>query len=189
MKIELEFEFYYGNSWAELDLCSPSTNLKISISHVTDYLKIKTYMFDTESDNIVFKKTNKKDHDTVVENNVIVRDQYVKIKTIRIDNILIDQLLIQPCMVFVPQYPQGYIDYCIKHNTVPEEKLYDTEFYFNGTISFNFEIPFWPWYANLMSAREKKYMTPHQNVMYLGNDVASQQHMLEKLKAVLSDYV
>lgn len=187
--VEVEFEFYCGNSWAKLMLASPATHLQVSTNHVTDYFKTETYTFDTNDATIVFKKTNKNTNDTIVENNVIVRDQYVKIKSIRIDNILIDQQLVQSCISYVPLYSQGYIDYCNEHCIVPQQELHCTAFYFDGTISFNFKIPFWPWYADLRRHEILKNFNTQDIEMYFGIKQTTDQTLLKKLKALIQDHV
>jgi hypothetical protein len=185
MLVEIDFDFYYGSSWPELSLDMNLPDLTVITTPTTDYIKKVTYKFSTVDNSIVFKKTNKKDADTIVENNVIVRDQFVEITNLRIDNILVNKQLLTPYITFLPQYSQGYLDYCNQNNTVPAVELADTAFYFNGIITFKFKNPFWPWYANLRQQEILKNFNSNDIELYFGVNQAENQLLLQKLKNMI----
>jgi len=187
--VEIEFDFYYGNSWPELVLSSDSVDLKITSNDVTNHVKTLVYKFRTNSEIIVFKNTNKKDHDTVVENNVIVRDQIVKFRKLRIDNILVRYQLLQPYITFLPNYSQGYLNYCDQNNIVPKTELHETEFYFNGVLSLRFTTPFWTWYADLRQQDVAEHFNSKDIELYFGTQNSQTQELLQKLKALVHRHV
>jgi hypothetical protein len=187
--VEVEFDFYYGNSWPELVLSGDFVDLTITSNDVTNHVKTLVYKFWTNSEIIIFKNTNKKDDDTIIENNVIVRDQIVKFKNIRIDNILVRAQLLQPYITFLPSYSQGYLDSCDQNNIIPETELHDTEFYFNGVLSFKFRTPFWPWYADLRRKEVLKYFSNKDIELYFGTGNTETQELLQKLKTLVQNHV
>ncbi len=188
MLVEFDFEFYYGNSWPELTV-DASTDLLIQDDILSEYVKHVNYKFTTNNNSVLFIKANKKDSDTISKDDVIVRDQFVKIKYIRINDILLDLILIGPYLKFLPQYPQGYLEYCGKNNIVPANELYDTTFYFNGEISFEFKVPFWDWYAELRQQHILQHFGGKDLAMYFGVNRPEDKLLLNKLKILTQSHV
>ena len=91
MNFEIELIYYYGNSWPTVQI----ENSVISETVIDKSTKNIVILINDVSDELVLTKTGKTDSDTVVENNIIVRDQFIEIKSIRADNILLDLNLIK----------------------------------------------------------------------------------------------
>ena len=185
MRFTLTFEFYYGNSWPEIQIITTATNLYVESIVNSEYIKTIRYSFDSDIP-IVIKNVNKKEIDTVVENNVIVRDQIVKLKSILVDDILIDLKLVQPHITFVPQYSAGYLSYCTQQKIVPEQVLNELALYFNGVWEFNFIQPFWLWYNNLRQQDTIKNFNPTEIELYFGT---GKNKLLNELKTLIKNHV
>lgn len=182
MNFEIELIYYYGNSWPTVQI----ENSVISETVIDKSTKNIVILINDVSDELVLTKTGKTDSDTVVENNIIVRDQFIEIKSIRADNILLDLNLIKDHCVFTPAYSQGYYDYCQKHNQEIEPTINTFNLYFNGVWKFQFENPFWSWYADLRKQSDLKYFSSDFIEKYIGNNHSEHQELMTKLKQLLN---
>ena len=181
-----QFDFYYGNSWPEIELASAHTNLKVSENQLSEYKKTVTYQFKSTSTTITFKNKNKKDSDTVIEDGKIVRDQYASLTTMLVDDILLDPTLIQNYVIQTPEYSKGYLDYCQANQIVVNSQTNEYSLYFNGTISFTFENPFWNWYANIRKQQILNNFNKDQIELFFG--VNTTVDALLPLKAILNNW-
>jgi hypothetical protein len=153
VKFDIEFEFCYGASWPIIEFVDLDVSCQEKLS-ANETVKYVNYEFVTSNPTVMFKNINKTDNDTIIVNGEIVQDQVVKIKKIFVDDILINLELINHSMTFVPNYPQGYFDYCNQHNIVPDLVTHDTNLHFNGSWIFEFVLPFWKWYAESRLEKE-----------------------------------
>jgi hypothetical protein len=69
------------------------------------------------------------------------------LKKIWVEDILLDSALMLPHCEFIPNYHNGYLDYCKKNQITVEQKISTYDLYFNGLFTLNFKLPFWNWYA------------------------------------------
>jgi hypothetical protein len=186
MFFEFELRYIQGLSWPIIS-SSKSDTIVTNESVIDDHTKQINITLQVTKNTVQLLNTNKTENETIVENNTIVRDQHVLIEKIRVDNILLDLNLIQDCITFTPQYHAGYNDYCKQHGIIVENKLYPYDLYFNGTWEFNFEIPFWPWYACLKKQQAEKFMTADQSDLFLGIVNETHTASLCRLKTLLKN--
>jgi hypothetical protein len=186
MFFEFELMCKQGRSWP---IISSGENgiVVTNESVIDDHTKQINITLKVAKSTVQLLNTNKTENETIVEGNTIVRDQQVSITKIRVDNILLDLHLIKDCISFTPQYHAGYINHCKQHGIIIENKLYTYDLYFNGTWEFNFEIPFWPWYACLKKQQAEKFMTADQSDLFLG--IVNENHTasLCRLKTLLKN--
>jgi hypothetical protein len=180
----LEFEYHYGQSWPELQFTD--TVIDVQYCSVNQYSQLVTYSIQVAGSNLQFKNINKKETDTIVENDQIVRDQIVRLKKIWVEDILLDSALMLSHCEFIPDYHNGYLDYCKKNQITVEQKISTYDLYFNGLFTLNFKLPFWNWYALIKKQRNQKYFTSGQIELYIGNQSDKHKELLQRLKNLLN---
>lgn len=183
MNFEFEFELTFGNSWPEFTVGPETQLLSYEIKNETTYARTVSFLVTTDTKKISFVNSNKGDNETVVENNTIIRDQSVKLILMRAENILLEKSLLQPYIVFHPKYHQGYLDYCKTQNIRADEVLNTENIFFNGVLSFEYQSPFWQWYAEIREQENRKYFNTSELEQYVGT--SDQYSLLEKLKETL----
>jgi hypothetical protein len=183
MIFDLEFEFTYGQSWPKLEFFQDI--VKIKEVPVNNYKKLVTFSVDIQQFPFVIENVNKKESDTLVENNVIIQDQIVKLQNIWAENILLNLGLLINYTNFVPNYHNGYLNYCKEHNIVLESSLQSYSFYFNGKFYLNFELPFWHWYAQIRKPIQSD-LSQQQINLYIGEIGNDQVEHLRNLKDLLN---
>lgn len=179
MQFDLYFEFTYGNSWPTLEF---ATDVVESTLSMDEHRQSVLYRVTTDDCKIAFKNINKKESDTVIEAGQIVRDQTVKLIKILADDILLDANLIRSHISFRPQYSPGYLSYCQEHNIVPQEITREDTLFFNGEWVFEFEQPFWKWYARCRHLENIKHFGPRELELYIGTTSQDHKELLEQLK-------
>jgi hypothetical protein len=182
VNFELELIFHYGNSWPVI-LVENST---MSETLVDEFTKNVTITVDNLSDTLSISNIGKTDLDTILKDEVIVRDQFIEIKIIRANNISLDLNLIKDYCRFTPVYPQGYIDYCHHHNQTIETNINTYGLFFNGVWTFNFQTPFWEWYATLRKQLDMKYSSTDFIEKYIGTNHSVHQKLMNDLKKLLN---
>ena len=188
MKIEINFKYQYGNSWPKLVFDSSHLDIKCHETSALEHQKNITYTFTSTQPYIKFRNYNKSEYDTVLDtDNKIIRDQVLTIDEIFVDNILIDKFLIKDYVEFVPEYSQGYLEYCQQNNMVPELTLREYTLFFNGNWSFSFKEPFWDWYFVLKQAIHNSSVEENLKKLYLGTTVNDHQDLFNKLKQLVND--
>jgi hypothetical protein len=183
LQFELELEFSKGVSWPVLEFVN-GVNLA---ENLVDQNKKTVNVFLTSDTNIVFKNTNKTSSETIVDNSgLIIADQYVKIKKLWADDILLDwQLILSQCH-FKPEYSEDFVNYCHQHSIEIDYNPYPLELYHNGTWSFEFELDFWSWYADLRQQKILKNFSATDIELYFGTDSTERQQSLKTLKDLLN---
>ena len=97
-----------------------------------------------ESYNLIIDRSNKNKRDTIVEDEKIVKDQLLHIKSIEIDEIDIGGLVYEG--VYKPNYPEPWATQQAETgNKLPETLKNVTQMGHNGTWTFTFESPFYMW--------------------------------------------
>lgn len=183
MIFTLEFDYSYGQSWPLLEF--DQKILEVQEEKINSHVKKVLFTIDVQKFPCVILNINKKETDTVVENNTIIRDQIVTLKNIWAENILLDKHLLLSHTSFVPEYHSGYLSYCKQHNIVVENVLQCYGFYFNGKFNLNFELPFWNWYEQIRKEKHSN-LSQQQINLYVGQIGKEQFASLQKLKDLLS---
>lgn len=181
MKFDLTFEFRFGNSWPIIEI---DNVISTQETQIDEFNKIIKYSVDC-NDRIFFKNSNKKENDTIVIDGKIVRDQIVILSKIHADDILLDLNVLLDQIEYIPEYHQGYINYCQEHNIDIQSKLSTYDLYFNGLWEFKFQNPFWDWYAARRAALNEKFLDKDQIELYIGSTNTEHFILLEKLKNLL----
>ena len=97
-----------------------------------------------ESYNLIIDRSNKNKRDTIVEDEKIVKDQLLHIKSIEIDEIDIGALVYEG--VYKPEYPEQWATQQAEAgNKLPETLKNVTQMGHNGTWTFSFTSPFYMW--------------------------------------------
>ena len=94
--------------------------------------------------NLIIDRSNKNKRDTIVEDEKIVKDQLLHIKSIEIDEIDIGGLVYEG--VYKPNYPEPWASQQAEAgNKLPETLKNVTQMGHNGTWTFSFTSPFYMW--------------------------------------------
>ncbi len=94
--------------------------------------------------NLIIDRLGKNTRQTIVEDNKIVKDQLLHIKSIEIDEIDLGSLLFEG--VYRPQYPEPWATQQREAgNSIPETLKNSVDLGHNGTWTFSFTSPFYMW--------------------------------------------
>ena len=94
--------------------------------------------------NLIIDRSGKNENQTIVENEKIVKDQLLHIKSIEIDEIDIGALVYEG--VYKPEYPEQWATQQAEAgNKLPETLKNVTQMGHNGTWTFSFTSPFYMW--------------------------------------------
>ena len=148
LKFKLEL---YATMWDK----PPIANIKINeksyfnkeITSTEDKPTIIEFEHELEegkSYNLIIDRSGKNKRQTIVENEKIIKDQLLHIKSIEIDEIDIGALVYEG--VYKPNYPEPWaIQQAEAGNKLPETLKNDTEMGHNGTWTLTFSSPFYMW--------------------------------------------
>jgi hypothetical protein len=148
LKFKLEL---YATMWDK----PPVANIKINeksyfnkeITSTEDKPTIIEFEHEFEEDksyNFIIDRLGKDKNQTIVENEKIVKDQLLHIKSIEIDEIDIGSLIYEG--VYKPEYPEPWATQQTKiGNKLPETLKNVTKMGHNGTWTFTFTSPFYMW--------------------------------------------
>lgn len=99
---------------------------------------------ENKSYNLIINRLSKDKNQTIVENEKIIKDQLLHIKSIEIDGIDIGGLVYEG--VYKPEYPEPWATQQTEAGNKPPETLKNvTQMGHNGTWTFTFESPFYMW--------------------------------------------
>jgi hypothetical protein len=105
--------------------------VKDFVATATEIISIDTS--DSYDKFIIVKHKNKTEQDTVLENNKIIADKFV-----RINHIWIDDILLPDALHYGEVTPIYSIGYLTSLKEVPPETYHERSLYFNGTIRYFF---------------------------------------------------
>ena len=99
---------------------------------------------ESKSYNLIIDRSGKNKRETVVEDEKIVKDQLLHIKSIEIDEIDIGSLIYEG--VYTPEYPEQWATQQAKTgNKLPKTIKNSPALGHNGTWTFTFSSPFYMW--------------------------------------------
>ena len=99
---------------------------------------------ENKSYNLIINRLSKDKNQTIVENEKIIKDQLLHIKSIEIDGIDIGGLVYEG--VYKPEYPEPWATQQTEAGNKPPETLKNvTQMGHNGTWTFSFTSPFYMW--------------------------------------------
>jgi len=180
----LEFEYFCGQSWPILQF--GHSLISTEQQSLDSCTKLVKHGVVVNNKTLEFFNVGKSENDTVVCDGKIIQDQIVKFKNIWVDDILLDLTLLSDFIKFEPKYHQGYVDYCNERSIVVADVIKTYEFYFNGAFRLDFECPFWEWYADLRTQKDRCGLLPDQINLYIGESEENQTRLLQKLKELLN---
>lgn len=171
--IDLELLLTKGLSWPDY-----SINLQLQSETLIDSTKKISSWHGSAKSMIELVYHTKDQSETVVENNVVVRDQNIEILNLRIDGIKIPSKMIIKLGSYEPKYRQDFLDYC-KNNSihVGTEPQHTLHFYHSGRWSLQLPEKFWLYYNQLQ--------TTSIDNDYVGNSPESIKTNLSRLKKIL----
>ena len=107
-------------------------------------VEFKKELQDEQDYKFTIKNIGKDDTQTVVENNEIIKDQLIFIKSIEIDNIDIGGIIYEG--KYYPEYPEPWAtEQRSKGQTLPEFHTNVTSMGHNGRWELDFKTPFYMW--------------------------------------------
>lgn len=113
---------------------------------------------------VIVKQKNKTDNDTILENNKITADKFVKIKHIWIDDILLPDELNYGEVA--PIYSTGYLN---SLNAPPPDAYQDSSLYFNGSIKYFFIKNYFDFLDRYFINKDNEYINNNEDYMkYFG---------------------
>ena len=148
LKFKLEL---YATMWDKPPVADIKINEKSyfnkEITSTEDKPTIIEFEHEFEEDksyNFIIDRLGKDKNQTIVENEKIVNDQLLHIKSIEIDEIDIGSLIYEG--VYKPEYPEPWATQQTKiGNKLPETLKNVTKMGHNGTWTFTFTSPFYMW--------------------------------------------
>ena len=99
---------------------------------------------ENKSSNLIINRSGKDKNQTIVDNEKIIKDQLLHIKSIEIDEIDVSSLVYEG--VYKPEYPEPWATQQKQAgNKLPETLKNVTQMGHNGTWTFTFTSPFYMW--------------------------------------------
>ena len=148
LKFKLEL---YATMWdkppiADIKIAGKSY-FKEEIASTNDKPTIIEFEYELEegkSYNLIINRSGKNKRQTIVENEKIIKDQLLHIKSIEIDDIDIGNLVYEG--VYKPEYPEQWATQQQEAgNKLPETLKNVTQMGHNGTWTLSFTSPFYMW--------------------------------------------
>ena len=180
---ELEFDFFQGKNWPNLEFYKEITSSEYLIDSYTKRVNIKIHNCQHK---LEFFNTNKNDYDTIVENGKIIRDQSVKLKRIWVDDILLNFNYILPYVKYAPDYKESFLNYCMQNSIPIDYTPYPFELFHNGSWVFTFEEPFWEWYNQVRQKNATNGISQNNIELYIGTHSIDKDTNFKKLKKLLN---
>ena len=148
LKFKLEL---YATMWDKPPIADIKINEKSYFKEEIASTKDKPTIIEFEHEleegksyNLIIHRLGKNKTQTIVENEKIVKDQLLQIKSIEIDEIDLGSLIYEG--VYKPAYPEPWATQQIKAgNKLPETLKNVTKIGHNGTWTFTFSSPFYIW--------------------------------------------
>ena len=148
LKFKLEL---YATMWDKPPIADIKINeksyFKEEITGTNDKPTIIEFEHELEegkSYNLIINRSGKNKRQTIVENEKIIKDQLLHIKSIEIDEIDLGGLVYEG--VYKPEYPEPWATQQTEAGNKPPETLKNvTQMGHNGTWTFTFESPFYMW--------------------------------------------
>jgi hypothetical protein len=182
----IKLELFKGKEWPIIEFCKTNEITKISETTINEFQKQVCFKIDV-NETITLLNVNKSDYDTIVENNVIIRDQKVSIVKIWAEDILLDDNVCLNNINFIPKYHSGYLKYCQDNNIEVSETVKTNQLYFNGKWVFNFSKPFWDWYQNERLKLGKNYNNDFINADSYLNLNIKHNELINELKNKINE--
>ena len=148
LKFKLEL---YATMWDKPPIANIKINEKSYFNKEITSTKDKPTIIEFEHEleegksyNLIIDRSGKNKRQTIVENEKIIKDQLLHIKSIEIDEIDIGALVYEG--VYKPNYPEPWaIQQAEAGNKPPETLKNVTQMGHNGTWTFTFDSPFYMW--------------------------------------------
>ena len=145
-RLELWSEYWNKPPVAEIKINSDSVIKQeiIGTEQKPSLVEFEYELVEGQKYDLKIVRSNKASGDTVLENNQIIKDQLLNIKSIEIDEIDIGSLVYEG--VYTPEYPEPWASQQqLAGNTLPKSFKNVTKMGHNGTWSLQFESPFYMW--------------------------------------------
>jgi hypothetical protein len=181
---EILLKLSKGLNWPVWNFSQPWTVLSMVEADNQQHITI-TMPLTPDQTSIRLYRTGKTSADTVIENNIIVRDQAIEIEKIWINGVLLELPTLQQCFEFYPEYQQSDQDYARQHSIELPICRYETRLFYNGCWQFEFDQPFFPWY-NRRLMQGLKDVNHWAKAANLGIATDSQRRRLDRLLEQLS---
>ena len=148
LKFKLEL---YATMWDKPPIADIKINEKSYFKEEIASTKDKPTIIEFEHEleegksyNLIIHRLGKNKTQTIVENEKIVKDQLLQIKSIEIDEIDLGSLIYEG--VYKPNYPEPWASQQAKAgNKLPETLKNVTQMGHNGTWTLSFTSPFYMW--------------------------------------------
>ena len=148
LKFKLEL---YATMWNKPPIADIKINEKSYFKEEIASTKDKPTIIEFEHEleegksyNLIIHRLGKNKTQTIVENEKIVKDQLLQIKSIEIDEIDLGSLIYEG--VYKPTYPEPWASQQAKAgNKLPETLKNVTQMGHNGTWTLSFTSPFYMW--------------------------------------------
>jgi len=182
--VELDLRLVKGTNWPKWDFEQPYTVVSTMQNDHVQHTKVKIALGPNDT-SITLNNFGKDANDTVIEHNLIVRDQVIEIVKIWVNGVLLELLALQDVFEFYPNYEKSHREYAIQNQISLPVCRHDTALFYNGRWSFKFEQPFFHWYNNKLVVGFNS-MNHWVKQSHLGLADDSQLQRLDKLLDQLS---
>lgn len=186
-QIKLLLKLCKGQSWPDLALIDATCTI---VQEEENIRKALITFAVNDKNTIRLIRKSKTGSETIVIDGKIIRDQTVTLEKIWADDILLDLDLILALSVFTNEFSQEYLEYCEKNQIeVADTESHWNTWYLNGTWSWSFEQPFWPWYAQQRQTKEQKYLSEDHIELYAGTGTNQHRSLMQELEDLLENAV
>lgn len=148
IKFEIELYAHFWDKPPIVEVCiNDNSKIKQEITSNEDNPTIISFdhkLIDSQKYNLILKKSNKDNSQTIVEDGKIIKDQLLFIKSIRIDEIDIGGLIYEG--KYYPEYPEPWASEQQKlGKELPEHIKNVTSMGHDGRWELEFTSPFYMW--------------------------------------------
>ena len=182
--IEIELKLLKGINWPKWGFEQPYTVVSTMENDHVQHIKVKIDLSPNDT-SITLNNFGKATKDTVIENNLIVRDQAIEIVKIWVNGVLLELLALQNQFEFYPKYKKSDWEYANQNQISLPVCRHDTTLFYNGRWQFKFEQPFFRWYNDKLMVG-LSHINHWVRQLNLGIASDSQMQRLDKLMNQLS---
>jgi hypothetical protein len=186
MKIEFVFESVYSVAWPAVGASVNGTRIITSEPNS----QLHQLVFDADLDHgqnfISLDYYSKEPKHTVIEDDVIVSDQHIKLIDMRIEDILVEPWLWKHG-TYYPRYFDGFLE---QFPNSPHSVVGDLHWYFPGTYVIGplpDETNFWFWYRDQRRRQVLKItnsIDKHREESHLGS-LDNYQEEIDRIKKII----
>ena len=182
--VEFDLRLVKGKDWPKWGFVQPYTVVSKVENDDVQIIKVSIHIGSNDT-KITFNNFGKTIHDTVIEQDKIVKDQAIEIQKIWVNGVLLELMALQHFFKFYPNYRLSDQQYAEQNGINLPIFRNETKLFYNGRWEFEFDQPFFHWYNDKLIAKFNS-MNRWVKQSHLGFADDSQLQRLDELLDQLS---